>query len=285
MNKKNILREITDLAIVTLGVAMYAVALTFFLAPNGLSTGGVTGLATVIGDFFHLPIGLLTIALNTPLIVWGFIKIGKKFIIRTAIATIIMSVLIDLFDFILPVYNGDRLLAALYGGFISGIGLALVFLRGSSTGGTDIAAKIISSRFPQFSIGKMVLLLDAIVILISAIVYRSFETALYTTLTIFISSKAIDSIVYGADKGKLVMIVTSMPEKITQAIFDALDRGVTIIPAKGGYKGDDRSMLMCAVRITEATKLHRIVNECDKSAFIIVTDAGEIKGEGFEKQQ
>ncbi len=283
MSKKVVLREVIDLLIVTVGVALYSIALTVFLAPNEVSPGGVTGLAAIIADLVHLPIGVLTIALNLPLIIWGFIKIGTKFIIRTSIATVIMSVLIDLFDYLLPEYSSDRLLASLYGGFLAGIGLALVFVRGSSTGGTDIAAKIISSRFPHFSMGKMVLLLDAIVIIISTVVYQSFETALYTMLTIFISSKAIDSIIYGTDKGKLVMIVTSMPDEIKQAIFKSLDRGVTVLPAKGGYRGDDRAVVMCAVRINEATKLHRIVSECDRSAFIIVTEAGEIRGEGFEK--
>ena len=283
MTKKVILREALDLLIVTAGVSIYALALTVFLSPNRVSPGGVTGLASVLSTLVHLPIGILTIAFNLPLIIWGFIKVGAKFIVRTSIAIFIMSVIIDLFDAILPKYNDDILLATLYGGFLSGIGLALVFLRGSSTGGTDIAAKIISSRFPRFSIGKMVLMLDAIVIIVSTVVYQSFETALYTILTIFISSKVIDGIIYGADKGKLVMIVTSYPNEIKQAIFDSLERGVTILPAKGGYKGDDRSVVMCAVRINEATKLHRIVSECDRSAFIIVTEAGEIRGEGFEK--
>lgn len=283
MNIKNkILREALDLLLVTTGVALYAVALTVFLEPSQISPGGVTGLASVISDIINLPTGVLTLLLNLPLFIWGFAKIGSKFIIRTIIATVIMSVLIDIFGTLLPSYSTDRLLASLYGGFIGGVGLALVFLRGSSTGGTDIAAKIISTRFPHFSIGRMVLLLDAVVILCAALTYRSFETALYTALTIFISSKAIDSIVYGADKGKLVFIVTSYPDKIKQAIYSSIRRGVTILPARGGYSNDDRAVVMCAVRINEAVRLHRAVTECDKSAFIITGEAGEISGEGFE---
>ncbi len=283
MNKKRVLREILDFTIVTLGVTMFSVALTVFLSPNEVSPGGIAGLASVIADVLHLPIGVMTVTLNLPLIIWGFVKIGKAFIIRTTFATVTMSVLIDLCDWLLPEYSGDRLLAALYGGFIGGIGLALVFLRGSSSGGTDIAAKIISKKYPHFSIGKMVLILDATVIVIAALVYRSFETALYTMITIFISSRAIDSIIYGADRGKLVFVVTSVPEKIKQAIYSSVGRGVTIIPAKGGYSDTERAVIMCAVRINEASKLHRAVAECDKNAFIMIGEAGDISGEGFEK--
>ncbi len=285
MTKKRILREATDLLIVTVGVTVFAIALTVFLAPNEVSPGGIAGLASVISDIVHLPIGTLTIALNLPLIIWGFVKLGGRFIIRTSIATVLLSVIIDLSDWLLPEYSGNRLLAALYGGFLSGIGLALVFLRGSSTGGTDIAAKIISSKFPHFSIGKMVLIFDAIVIIIASIVYQSFETALYTMITIFISSKMIDEIIYGADKGKLVFAVTNEPNNIKQAIYDSVGRGVTIIPAKGGYSDTERSVVMCAVRINEATKVHRAIAEADKDAFIMIGEAGDISGEGFEKSE
>lgn len=283
MNRKRIMREVLDLVIVTFGVAIYSVALTVFLVPNEVSPGGVTGLAAVIGDLIHQPIGLITIALNLPLIIWGFVKIGTAFIIRTSYATFIMSVLIDVSDALLPAYSGNRLLAALYGGFLAGIGLALVFLRGSSTGGTDIAAKILSNKFPRFSMGRMVLILDAVVIIIASVAYQSFETALYTMLTIFISSKVIDEIIYGADKGKLIFVVTKEPDRIKQAIYDSVGRGVTIIPAKGGYSDTDRAVVMCAVRINEAAKLHRAVADADKESFIMIGEAGEISGEGFEK--
>ncbi len=283
MSKKRIFREILDLLIVTVGVTLFSVALTVFLAPNEVSPGGVAGLASVISELIPLPTGTLTILLNLPLIIWGFIKLGSKFIIRTTVATVILSVMIDLSDWLLPEYSGDRLIAALYGGIISGIGLALVFMRGSSTGGSDIAAKIISTKYPHFSIGKMVLIFDAMVIIIASIVYKSFETALYTMITIFLSSWAIDSVIYGADKGKLLFIVTAKPDEIKQAVYDSVGRGVTVIPAKGGYSNSERSVIMCAVRINEATKVHRAVAECDREAFIMIGEAGEISGEGFEK--
>lgn len=281
--RKKIAAVLADTVIIAAGTALFSAALTVFLIPSDISPGGVTGLATIISSLTRLPAGVLTLALNLPLFIWGWLKIGSKFIVKTIAATTVMSVWIDLFTAVLPAYRGDRLLASLYGGFMCGIGLALIFLRGSSTGGTDIAAKIISARFPRFSIGKMVMMLDAVVILCAAVAYRSFETALYTTLTIFISSKAIDGIVYGADKGKLVFIVTSRPDEIKQALYSSIRRGVTVISARGGYSGSSNSVLMCAVRINEAARLHRAVSECDKSAFMIMTEAGEISGEGFAR--
>ena len=274
-------RIFADSVLIGLGTALYAVALTVFLEPSGISPGGVTGLAALISHITSLPTGLLTAFLNLPLLIWGFKQLGGKFILRTAIATIVMSVWIDLFAALLPVYEGDRLLASLYGGFLGGSGMAMVFLRGGSTGGTDIAAKILSKRFRGFSIGRMVLILDGIIILLVAVVYRSFESALYTALTIFISTKVIDSAVYGADRGKLVFIITQKTEKVTHSIYSHLARGTTILSAEGGYTNEETILILCAVRVNEAATLHRAVKEADDKAFVVIAEAGEILGEGF----
>jgi len=274
-------RIFADSVLIGLGTALYATALTVFLEPSGISPGGVTGLAALISHITSLPTGLLTAFLNLPLLIWGFKQLGGKFILRTAIATLIMSAWIDLFAALLPVYEGDRLLASLYGGFLGGTGMAMVFLRGGSTGGTDIAAKILSKRFRGFSIGRMVLLLDGIIILLVAVVYRSFESALYTTLTIFISTKVIDSAVYGADRGKLAFIITQKTQEITDSIYTHLARGTTIISAEGGYTNNKITLILCAVRVNEAATLHRAVKEADDKAFVVIAEAGEILGEGF----
>ena len=281
MNKIKRITALADVVLILVGTAVYSAAVTVFLEPAGISPGGVTGIATAMGELSGLPVGLLVLVLNIPLLIWGYIKLGGSFMLKTVISTVLLSVWIDLFAVLLTPYGGDRLLAALYGGFLSGAGLAMVFLRGGSTGGTDIAAKIISMRFARFSIGILVLLLDAFVILLAAVVYRSFETALYTTLTIFISTRVIDSIVYGADRGKLAFIVTEKPEAVTDSLYSALHRGVTLVPARGGYSKDSRTVLLCAVRVHETARLRRAVKESDGRAFLILTEAGEISGEGF----
>ncbi len=267
--------------LIILGTGIYSVALTVFLEPSRISPGGVIGVAAAVSAFTNLPTGALSLAINLPLIIWGFLKLGSRFMLRTGVATVAMSVLIDLFDTLLPQYNGDRLLAGLYGGFIGGMGLALVFLRGGSTGGIDIIAKVLSGKFIRFSIGRMVLILDGAVILLASIVYRSFETALYTALTIFISTRVIDSIVYGVDRGVVAFIITDKPSEVTGALYSALKRGVTVIPAQGGYSKANLTVLMCAVRVSQASNLRRAVQDSDKGAFFILTEATEISGEGF----
>ncbi len=281
MRTNQSLRSFADTVFIGLGTALYAAALTVFLKPSGISPGGVTGLAAIVSYLTTLPTGLLTVFLNLPLFIWGFKQLGGKFILRTVIATVVMSVWIDLFAALLPVYEGDRLLACLYGGFLGGTGMAMVFLRGGSTGGTDIAAKILSKRFKGFSIGRMVLILDGIIILLVAVVYRSFESALYTTLTIFISTKVIDSAVYGADRGKLAFIFTQKAKEVTDSIYTHLTRGTTIISAEGGYTNEEITLILCAVRVNEAATLHRAVKEADGKAFVVVAEAGEILGNGF----
>ncbi len=272
---------LADFLFIGVGTALYSAALTIFLQPSAISPGGVTGLASLTGQITRLPTGVLTAVLNLPLIIWGFRRLGGSFVLRTAVATLIMSVWIDLFDALLPHYSGDRLLAALYGGFLGGAGLAMVFLRGGSTGGTDIAAKIIAKRWPQFSVGKGVLLLDGIIILLVAVVYSSFESALYTTLTIFISTRVIDSVLCGNHRGKLAVIITDRPKEVTEAIFDNLERGVTHLQATGGYSHSPRTMIMCAVRVNEVTALRRAVAHADEGAFAVIAEAAEILGEGF----
>ncbi len=283
INKKGKLAA--DVVIVSAGTALYAAALTVFLQPSGISPGGVTGLAAIAGGLTSLPTGVLTALFNLPLLIWGWRQLGSRFVVGTAATTLLLSVWIDAFAAILPGYSGDRLLAALYGGFVGGVGLAMVFLRGSSTGGTDIAAKILARRFPRFSLGKVVLLLDGVIILLSVVVYKSFETGLYTALTIFISTKVIDSAVYGADRGKLALIVTADPQQVTQQIFDRLGRGVTLLSAHGGYSKSTTSLIMCAVRVWEVADLRKAATDADPAAFAVIVEAGEILGEGFNRGQ
>ena len=193
-----------------------------------------------------------------------------------------MSALIDITAVFLPVYTGNTLLACLYGGMLTGAGLALVFMRGATTGGTDIIAKLVNRKFKFLSMGRVILLLDLIIIAASAIVFKSIESALYAIIMIFTSSRVIDSALYGADRGKMLFIITSKPEELSGAIMKSVSRGVTMLDGKGAYSNDVRHILMCAVRRHEAAKVHEIIKSIDSRAFIITTEAGEITGEGFK---
>jgi len=163
-----------------------------------------------------------------------------------------------------------------------GLGISLIMLRGATTGGVDIIAKLINKRFRHFTVGKIILIIDAAVITLASIVYRNFESALYSVLSMYVSSFVMDTVLYGADKGKLIYIITSYPDEVCKDITTLLSRGITKLPAKGGFTGAERTLLLCTVRRYEVSAVYDVINKYDKNAFIVVSDAGEIIGEGFK---
>lgn len=265
---------------------IYSLAFVVFLEPSQISPGGVTGLAAIVHYLFDfLPIGVVLIALNVPLIIAAWFKFGRKFIIKTLGATLSSSFFIDFFDFFLPKYNGDRILASLAGGAIMGCGLALVLMRGFTSGGTDIAARFIKEWFPFLSLGRVLLLADSVVVIIAAVVYGNIETALYSLMTLFASSKVIDGLLYGLDRGKLFFIISAKAGLIKSRIFERIERGVTSVKVSGGYTCNDTTLLLCAVRRYQVSKVFATIKESDPKAFVVIAEAGEIFGEGFKKSQ
>lgn len=278
---KKLLSALADYALYTVGCAVYAVAVTSLLAANEISPGGLTGIATVVQRLTGISSGITLMALNIPILILGLWRFGGKFIVRTSAVTVILSVLMSVAEAYVPPVNIDPVLAALFGGIAGGAGLGLVLLRGATTGGVDIVAKLLHRRFPHFSVGRIILILDAAVILLAAAVYKNIESALYSVVAMYASSRVMDIVLYGSDRGRMIWIVTSAPEKLCADIGGLLHRGVTVIPATGGYTGEPRSMLMCTVRPHEVSQVHRLVRECDPAAFIIVGEADEVMGEGF----
>lgn len=284
--KKPILGKIKDVLVITVGVFLYSLGFASFIDPNGFTIGGVTGIAALINHIFpRLSVGFLIIVFNIPLIYIGYKNYKGEFIIKTAFATLLSSVFIDLINAFVPKYVGDRVISALAGGVLCGVGMALVFLRSATTGGADIVAKLLNKKYPFISVGKMLLALDCVVILLTALYYRSIETALFSILFIFASSNLIDTLVYGADKGKLIFIVSETPDAIKTSIVEQMKRGVTEIKSSGGYTGKDRNMLMCAVRNNEIAEIVKIVKQNDPNAFVVFSEAGEILGQGFKTIQ
>ncbi len=266
-----------------LGSLTYAIAINTFTAPNNIAPGGVTGIATMINYGLGLPIGTMILVINVPLFILGFLYFGWKFIIKTIIATALSSVVIDLTVGILPQYHGEPLITVVFGGLLSGVGLALILMRGGTSGGTELAANLIAIKFPHISIGKLIFVLDVIVVLFSAWVYRDFESPLYAMIVIFITSWVIDAILYGTSigTGKMMFIVSPHNKEIAAMILTKMERGVTALKSRGGYSGQEGEVLLCAVRRQEVYKVYRLIHEIDPAAFIIVGDAGEISGEGF----
>ena len=265
-----------------IGSSLYSIAVIAFAVPNNIAQSGATGLAIIINHLTEIPIGVANLIVNIPLLILAWIFIGWKFVAKTMWVTVILSALLDVWDIFLPVYTGDRILAALFCGVISGMGLAIVFMRGATTGGTDIVGRLIRKRWPHVSMGKVILAADAFIVVLSAIVFRSFESALYAIIVIFVNSQLIDYILYGTGSGKMLLVVTEKAQDISALITGEMGRGVTILPVQGGYTGKEKNMLVCAVRNNEVSKLTKLIWSVDENPFIIVSEAGEILGEGFK---
>ncbi len=284
--QKSILQTIL-LDILTYGISgcIFAVAIRTFTAPNKIAPGGVTGLATVINYLFQLPIGAVSFLINIPIFIWAFFEIGYKLVTKTIAASLITSIAIDWLGGLLPTYCGDPMLAAIFGGLLEGVSLAIVFMRGATTGGTDMVARVLKRRFRNLSTGKLMMCVDVIVVLFSAAVYRRIESVLYAIIYLFVSTNVIDAILYGADSGngKVLWIVTQYPTQVAQRILKEVDRGVTAMHSKGMYSGREGEVLMCAVSRSEVYQVMDLVKDEDKAAFMIVGDAGEIRGEGFRR--
>ncbi len=268
-----------------IGGAAYSISVNMFSTPNHISLGGLTGISTLINYVFpQLPVGVMLFIMNIPLYILAFKFLGVKFLAKTVVATAAVSVLIDLLKDFIPSYTNNPLLAAIFCGVTCGIALSLVFLRGATTGGSDIIAKLVHKFKPNLSLGKVLLICDVVVITISGIVYRNLESMLYASITIFVASKTVDFIIYGSAGGKLLLIVTSKVDEMTEAITQRLERGATILPAKGGYTGEDKNMILCAVRSHEIASINKIVKDVDPNAFTMITNASEIVGEGFQSE-
>lgn len=265
------------------GALIDAVAVNVFTAPNHIAPGGITGIGTMLNYLFQTPIGMVNMLINIPIVIWAIIEIGYKLVAKSIAAIIVFSVAIDTLALVLPAYDGNPFLAAIFGGVLEGIGLALVFMRGSTTGGTDMIARLLGKHFRHLSMGKLMLAVDLVIIAASALVYQKLESALYAIVAIFVSTRIIDTILYGTDSGngKLYFIISKKSDEIRRRILEDIDRGVTIIPIQGGYSGQDGEMLLCAVRRYEVAKINDIIHTADRDAFVIVGEAGEITGEGF----
>ncbi len=283
MKKEIIKKQIIDIGFYIVGSIVYATSISMFISPANISPGGFTGIALILNFLFKLPVGVTMLLLNIPLILISLKRLGWRFIIGTAIATPIMSLCIDVGEKLIKPFYSDIILCAIFGGILSGVGLGLVLLRGATTGGMDIIGKLINDKYPHFSIGRIILLGDAVVIILSAVCYKNFSNALYSAVTVFISSVVVDKILSGADRGKLIYIVTDKAKEISKKIIEDVERGVTVIKATGAYSGEERQMLMCAVRAHQVVTVNSIVKAFDEKAFIIICDSGEIRGNGFKQ--
>lgn len=268
-----------------MGSVLYALSVNIFTAPNQIAPGGVTGVATLLNFLWGTPIGTMILLVNLPLLIAAWFRLGKAFTVRTLIVTVLSSVVIDATAPFLPVFRGDKMLIALFGGVLAGAGLGLIYMRGATTGGTEVVARLLERKFRHIPIGRLILLVDALVVAASALVYRNVETALYAMVLIFVSTSLMDALVYGGDKGKMLLVMSKREREIADAVLERMERGVTMLNATGAYTGGDRRVLLCAVRRSEMYELRSLVTDIDPGAFMIVVSTDEVLGEGFKNPE
>ena len=261
-----------------IGCILYSIGVNSFAVPNSIAQSGVTGVAVILNHLFSVPVGTVNLLLNIPLLILMWIFLGKKLVARTLWVTVLLSAALDLIAMFIPVYTGDKILASLFCGLLQGSGLGLIMITGATSGGTDIVARLVHKFFPHITIGRVVMLADAVIIAAGMLVFGSIETGLYAIIVIFVSTKVIDSMIYGTGNGKMLMVVTDKADEVSKAIISSSRRGVSIIPAVGAYTGESKNVLICVARKHEIIK---IIKSIDDKTFIIVSEANEILGEGF----
>lgn len=261
-----------------LGCVLGGAAYPLFLVPNQIAPGGLTGVATIFNYLWGWPVGVTSIALNLPLFVIGYKAMGRTFVFRSFVATLLFSVCIDLLQ--LPPLTDDLLLASVYGALLLGLGLGLIMRGGATTGGSDMIARMVNKRFPALSVGTFLFLVDCCVIL-SAAFTMSVRAALYALINIFVAARMVDLVLAGFGSAKACFIITGKAEAIALRIMRELDRGATLLPGTGAYSGDERTVLISVVSSVEVLPLKRIVQAEDEKAFVFISDTHETLGEGF----
>lgn len=281
LRQQRIFRTIWNYIIITVFSLTYAAGISLFLDPNNLAPGGISGISIMLSRVTPLPTGTWIILLNVPILVLGLWKFGFKFLISTIYCTVVSSVFTNILSPIGALTN-DKLLAALAGGTIMAVSIGMIFKAGATTGGVDIIVKVLRLRYKHLKTGNLYLMIDAIVVTLSGIMFRDLETALYAAVTIFVNSVVLDTVLYGKDGAKMIYIISDHPKQITERLLADLDIGVTSLHGEGAYSGKEKEVLLCVMRKPLAPKAQQIVKEEDAEAFMIVSDATEIFGEGYK---
>ncbi len=275
-------RIAVDILYILAGSACFGMSVSIFSAPNNIAPGGVSGLATLANYLWRLPIGTLVFLVNIPLLIIAWKVLGRGFAGRSLLGVLLSSAVMDALDILLPPFSGDRLLAALFGGVLAGVGLGLILSRGATTGGSEIIARLMERRWPHVPIGRLILVLDGIVIALSAIIYGEAESPLYAIILVYVSSLITDRLVYGGRRGAMVLIISREHDTITRRILNDLSRGVTLLSAAGGYTAAPQQVILCAVRRSEMYSLKQLVYTTDAAAFVLLLPADEVLGSGFQ---
>ena len=272
----------------SLGAISFAFAVSFFYDPNKIAAGGITGFAVILSHLFPVvSTGTLTFIFNIPLLILAFLRFGKKFVILTVYATTLGSLMMNLFEPLAAIYapiGDDLLIPALCGAVLDAVGIGLVYRAGGCTGGTDIIIKFLRQKFRHIRTGGMSLAINMVVILATFLAFGDIKVAVYSAIAMVLSSIILDKVLYGGEGAKLVYIISDMYEDITSELLTKLDIGVTLLDGEGAYSRKEKKVIFCAVKKQTFTKLREIVKQTDADAFMIISNATEIFGEGYKSQ-
>lgn len=275
---KKYFMEVLGSFIVAIGIYNFAVQASFPMT-------GFSGISIILYRLFNIPIGLSTVFLNIPLAIICYKLLGKSFFISSIRCMLLSSFFIDYVVVYLPVYTGERLLAALCTGVFAGIGYALIYMQNSSTGGSDFIIMAVKATKPHISLGKITFLSDLLIVIIGGYVFNDIDGIIYGLIVSMLMAKIVDQMIYGANSGKFALIVTEKALEITKLIDECSGRGSTILPAKGGYKQEDKQIVACASNDKEMFTIEQKVKEVDPKSFIIILESHEVHGEGFSLVQ
>lgn len=278
---KSMKRHILDYGIIALAAILYAIGVSLFLDPNNLASGGITGIAIILNRITGLETGTLYLILNIPIVLLGLWKFGWKFMISTAYAILLTSAFTNLLAGY-TVITTEPLLAAVAGSVFLAVGIGLIFKAGATTGGTDILIKILRLRYKHVKTGRLFFITDFFIVTISGLLFRDFNIAMYAMIAVVITGKVLDLVLYGADEAKLIYIISEKPEQITGRLLDEIDSGVTYLKGIGGYSNEAKRVIMIVTKKQQAPRVEEVVKEEDAGAFMIVTNANEIYGEGYK---
>ena len=271
------------IAVTILGSALFAFGFSCFLMPNDISPGGISGLALVAVELLKFgSVGSLSVLINLPLFLIAGVKIGRRFFFGSLTGMLVSSALIDVFALI-PMPATEPLIGALYGGTLCGLGLGAVFAAGASTGGSDIVVRLLKLRWRDVPIGQISMAFDGMVAVVTGIVFRDLNKALYTGVTVFLCGKIMDAVVYRFDYSKVALIMTKEHQKIAEVIDSRLGRGATFLRGEGSYTHQELMVVLTAVKRQQITELKELVMEIDPNAFVIVQEAHQVLGDGFSR--
>lgn len=276
-------KAVTDYLYIAIGSFILAFAINFFLVPCKISTGGVSGIGTVLYYFSNIPLSVTTLAINLILFVCGYKTLKKSSIAKTVAGIVFLSLFLEITEKF-GSYSEDMLISAVFGGVLVGVGVGLTVLKDASTGGSDFAALMIHKIIPHVSVATIIMIIDGIIIAVSGIAFENYTITFYSVISLYIASKVTDFIMVRGDWAKSVYIISKKHDEIANEIMSDMERGVTGIYSRGLYNSEENMMLMCIVKSKEIPKLLEKVKRLDKSAFTIISEVREVHGEGFKEE-